>query len=115
MLEYAELLDGVIDMEQLTQADGRISWKAYCKIVGEFFLGFYLATFCVAIYISHRQGANLYITFLLAFLYIFVIAVSIKRVLEKLPIAGIMLFAPTAPLIALILIVTLIPILQFFQ
>ena len=102
-------------MEQHPKIEGRISWKLYCSIVGEFFLGFYIATFCVALYITHREGANPFATYLLAFLYLFVIAISIKRVLEKLPIAGIMLFAPTAPLIALILIVTLIPILEFFS
>lgn len=52
-------------MEQLSQE--RISWKLYCKIVAEFFLGFYIATFCVAIYIAHRHGANPYISYLLGF------------------------------------------------
>jgi predicted membrane-bound dolichyl-phosphate-mannose-protein mannosyltransferase len=91
-----------------------VPWKSYIISTAESLLAFYLATFSIGMYFLHRP-ANWFIPGLfLGLLYLFVIVVCAKRILEKVSIAALMLIIPMAPLIALIIIVTLIPILEQF-
>lgn len=91
-----------------------VNWKAFIIITFESLLAFYIATFCVGMFFLHRGTNWLWPALLLGLLYLFVIVVCAKRVFEKLSLATIMLIVPIAPLIALIIVVTLIPILENF-
>ncbi|OGT55392.1 MAG: hypothetical protein A3F14_01785 [Gammaproteobacteria bacterium RIFCSPHIGHO2_12_FULL_43_28] len=92
--------------------DAKIAWKDYLILSTETFIAFYLASFSLAMYYLKRPLNWIPLGILLLALYLFVIIVCIKRLLSKLPMAGIMILAPTAPLFALLLIISLIPVLQ---
>lgn len=89
-----------------------IHWKSYLTITAESLLAFYMATFCVAIFFTHQGSQWLLISILLVILYLFVIGVCVKRVIQTLPLQALMLFIPLAPLIALFIVISLIPVLQ---
>lgn len=91
-----------------------LPWKRYLIITTESLLAFYVATFCIAMYFTHRGTEWIVQGILLAILYVFVIFACATRVVKKLPVAALMLIIPIAPLIALIIIISLIPILQNF-
>lgn len=91
-----------------------LPWKHYLYVFFESILVFYLATFCLAVFFSNRGVSWLANGIVLILLYIFVIAVCIKRVYDQLPIAALMLLIPIIPLVALISVVSLIPIIQYF-
>jgi hypothetical protein len=92
-----------------------VPWKLYMVTTAETLLTFYIATFCIAMYFTHRGAQSLVPGILIVMLYVFVIFACAKRVQEKLPMAGIMLIIPIAPLLALIIVISLIPVLQLFQ
>lgn len=93
---------------------GRLPWKVYLLSTAESLLAFYLATFSVGMYFLHRPPNWALTGTILGLLYAFVIFVCAKRVMQKLSIAALMLIIPLAPLVALIIIVTLIPVLEQF-
>lgn len=78
----------------------------------ESLLTFYLATFCIAMFFTHRGTDWIPYAVLLAILYAFVIFVCIKRLIQTLPLPALMLIIPLAPLIVIIMVISLIPILQ---
>jgi hypothetical protein len=89
-----------------------IPWKHYLTISMESLLAFYISTFCIAVYFTHR-GTNWIIQgAILILLYLFVIFACIKRVIQHLPLPALMLIIPLAPLIALTIVISLIPVLQ---
>jgi hypothetical protein len=92
-----------------------VPWKAFVKTTSESILAFYIATFCLGMYFLHRSPEWWQMGIVLGLLYSFVIIVCAKRVFENLSLAAIMLITPIAPLIALIIVVTLIPILEMFS
>jgi hypothetical protein len=101
-------------MQSTHNENSLIPWKLYVLVTIESLLTFYIATFCVAMFFTHR-GTNWIIPgILLGVLYLFVIIASAKRLSEKLSLATIMLIIPLAPLIALICVVSLFPLLQIF-
>lgn len=89
-----------------------VQWKALITTTAECLLAFYLATFCVAVFFTHRGDSWLVPGLCLIFLYLFVIVACAKRIIEKLSIAAVMLIIPIAPLLGLILIISLIPVLE---
>jgi hypothetical protein len=89
-----------------------VPWKKYLKITIESIVAFYIASFCVGMYFTHRGNDWLFFGIILAILYLFVILVCAKRILEKLSMPALMLVIPICPLIALIVVVTLIPIIE---
>lgn len=89
-----------------------INWKTYLTITAESLLSFYLATFCVAIYFTHQGTQWLFLSIILVILYLFVIGVCAKRIIQTLPLQALMLIIPLAPLIALFIVISLIPILE---
>ncbi len=91
-----------------------VPWKIYLTITAETIIAFYLATFSLAMYITHRSPDWVLTIIILGLLYIFIIGACIKRLLEKLSIAALMLIIPIAPLLALGVVVSLIPLLQLF-
>lgn len=89
-----------------------IPWKNYLTITAESLLTFYLATFCVAFYFKQHGIEWITLSILVIALYLFVIFACTKRVIEKLSMAALMLVIPIAPLIVLIMVVSLIPVLE---
>lgn len=89
-----------------------VPWKNYLKITAESVIAFYIATFCVGMYFTHRGTDWYFFGAVLAILYLFVIVVCAKRILEKLSMPALMIVIPICPLIALIVAVTLIPVIE---
>lgn len=90
-----------------------VPWKPYLTITAESLLAFYLATFCMAVFFTHRGSQWLLQGIVLGILYLFVIFVCAKRVYQNLPLQALMLIIPLAPLIALFIVISLIPVLQY--
>lgn len=92
-----------------------IDWKNFLKITFESILTFYLATFSLTMFLSHLPEEWILPTISLVILYLFIVFILAKRILQKFSLAEIMLIIPIAPLLALIIFVTLIPILEIFK
>lgn len=89
-----------------------LPWKHYLTIALESLLGFYLATFSLALYTTHQGLEWIFCAILMGILYIFVIIALAMRIIQNLPVAAIMLIVPLVPLIALMMVVSLVPVLQ---
>ena len=89
-----------------------IPWKLYLTVTAESLLTFYLATFCMVMFFTHRGTDWIPLAILLGILYAFVIFVCAKRIIQLLPLPALMLIVPIAPLLALIIVLSLIPVLQ---
>ena len=92
-----------------------VEWKPFVITTIESLIAFYIATFCIAMFFIHHGSAWMSLAIILGLLYLFVIFMCGKRVLEKMSMATVFLIIPIAPLIALIIVVSLIPLLQFFK
>jgi len=102
-----------ITMNQSQQNDSSLlPWKRYVSITIESLLAFYIATFCIAMYFTHLSTAWIIPGTILIVLYLFVIFVCIRRIIQTLSIAALMLIIPIAPLIVLTTVISLIPLLQ---
>jgi len=91
------------------------SWKTYFITVTKCMFSIYIATFCLAVFFLHRGEHWILPGMFLVILYLFVFIVCVKKIIEKLPMAGLMIAAPTLPLILLLLALSLLPILQWMQ
>lgn len=100
-------------MSQKNAADESIlPWKRYSIAVIEAVLAFYIATFCIVFFFLHR-GENWALQgILMAFCYALIIFICAKRIVKTFSISALMLITPIAPLLALIIVVTMIPILE---
>lgn len=92
-----------------------VPWKKYLILTLESLLAFYLATFCFIMFFTHRGPDWILTGIILSILYLFVIFVCAKRTLAQLSMPALMLVIPIAPLIALTLVVSLIPIIEKLQ
>src|SRR5579864_5884762 len=90
-------------------------WKSWCKIVTESLLAIYAATFCIGLFFLHHGVHWVPFAVVLGGLYLFVFVVAVRRILVRLPMAAIMIAAPMVPLILLLLVLSLLPILQYFK
>ena len=88
-------------------------WKHYLVISMQSIIAIYLASFCLGVFFVHRGEHWMMPAVILGALYAFVLFVSIKRLVCELPMAVLMIAAPTIPLIVLLLIVSMLPILQW--
>jgi ABC-type amino acid transport system permease subunit len=94
--------------QPLKEQDSILPWKAYISVAAESFIAFYIATFCMGLYITHHLSpGSLLLNITLGLLY-----ACIKLVVAKLSAPAMMIIIPIVPLLALIVIVTMIPILQ---
>ena len=92
-----------------------VTWRSYLLDGVIFLFIFYITTLCVAVFFIHR-GQNWIIPgVFLGILYLFVIIASLRKIIKKLPMAAIILAAPTIPLFMLILVVSMIPLLQILR
>jgi hypothetical protein len=87
-------------------------WKHYLVITTQSIVAIYLASFCLGIFFVHRGDHWAIPAVILGVLYAFVLVVSVQRIVKELPMAALMIAAPTVPLIILLLLVTMLPILQ---
>ncbi len=85
-------------------------WINSVKISIKFLFIFYISTLLLVLFFIHRPGHWIIPGISLGIIYLFVIGVSLYRLIKKLPIAVIMLAAPTIPLLMLIIIVSMIPL-----
>lgn len=88
------------------------SWKSYLFDALKFLTIFYISTFCLAVFYIHRGQNWIVPGVFLGILYSFIIIVSVKQLIKKLPMAAIILAAPTIPLFMLITVITMIPVLK---
>src|SRR5688500_18882954 len=89
-----------------------IPWKNYIIATAKCVIAFYLATFALALYLLHSKTIVSIETGMLCVLYLFVIYVCSRIIAKTFSLAAIMLLIPIIPLIALILVVTSLPILE---
>ena len=91
-----------------------IPWKRYTITLAEVWIAFCIATFAMGMFFSHFYAGtlNIFLGILLGILYLFVISLCVKRLIERLSIAALMLLVPIAPLAVLLLVVSLLPIIQ---
>jgi hypothetical protein len=94
-----------------------IPWRQYSVTIAETWLAFCIATFSIGIYFSHLNDniTTYFFGGLLIALYLFVLIVCIKRLVNRLALPALMLMVPIAPLAVLLLVVSLIPIIQLFR
>ena len=98
-------------------ANDIIPWRQYTATIIEAWLAFCIATFSIGMYFSHLNDSGVTIFFgaLLIALYLFVIVMCVKRLINKLAIPALMLMVPIAPLAILLLVISLVPIIQLFR
>jgi hypothetical protein len=86
------------------------SWKHHLLSVTKIMLVLYIATFFLALFIAHR-GTNWVIPgIIVGILYLGVFIFCVKRIIQSLPIAGLMIAAPTLPLVLLLMVLSLLPV-----
>jgi len=88
------------------------SWKHYLLVAGKFLAIFYFATLGMVLFFIYKPESWIIPGMFLGLLYLFILIYSFKQMLKKLPMAAIMLAAPTVPLFILLLILSFIPIVQ---
>jgi len=87
------------------------TWKSYLLTAIKFLIIFYVSTLCLALFFIHR-GPNWIVTgVFLSLVYLFILVTSFRQVIKKLPMAAIMLAAPTIPLCMVIIFLSLLALL----
>ncbi|TAK78721.1 MAG: hypothetical protein EPO11_00995 [Gammaproteobacteria bacterium] len=89
--------------DQPTPKFVQTSWRSYLITIIESLSAFFIASFALTMYYFHRGEGWIPMGLVLLALYLFVIIACIKRLIEKLSMAALMLFAPIGPLAMLIL------------
>lgn len=94
-----------------------ITWKKYTITIIEVWLAFCIATFSLLVFMANlsRQPAIIAEAVLLAILYLFIVFVCIRRLVQRLSVAALMIMVPIAPLAVLLLVVSLLPVIQQLQ
>ena len=90
-------------------------WKYYTKATIESLVAFYLATFSLAVFFTHQGVDFILLAVLQVVLYLFIVGVIVRRVIQKFPVQALMLMVPMVPLIVLIIVITMIPVLERLQ
>jgi hypothetical protein len=102
-------------MSNHSQIDNTIaSWKIYFTSISEAILCFVLTTFCMGVYLIHHDN-HWVLTALMIIFYLVCFGITIWRTIKKLSMAALMLVIPIAPLLILIIVVSMLPILEKFQ
>lgn len=91
------------------------TWKSYLFKALKFLVTFYITTFCMLVFFIHRGEDWLIQGICLVILYLFVLTVSLKKFFSKLPMPAILLASPTIPLFMLMIVISMIPALQFID
>jgi hypothetical protein len=89
---------------------GTKPWKQYLISVAKTMLILYAATFGLALFIAHRGEHWVIPAVIIGMLYLGVFIYCIKRIIQTLPMAGLMIAAPTLPLVLLLMVLSLLPV-----
>lgn len=92
-----------------------LPWRLYTTVAIQSLILFYVATFLVALYFSSNGLASITKTVLTIACYLTIIGLILRKVVKKFSIAALMLIVPTAPLIAMIFLLTMLPILEWLR
>lgn len=93
----------------------RIPWKRTIFAVSEAVLTFTLASFLLGLMILHHDQFGIAAFVVAGILYAAAIITTVYRMVRKFSLAANMLMVPIAPLIILIIVVSLIHLLQYFR
>ncbi|EKD71767.1 MAG: hypothetical protein ACD_46C00103G0008 [uncultured bacterium] len=99
----------------ISPGSGIVPWRLYISLTVQSVLAFYIATFSLAMYFLHHGANSIILAVIQVILYVFILAVTIKRVIGYFSPAALMLTIPIVPLLAIILILSMLPILQMLQ
>ena len=99
----------------MTKINEIVPWKNYLIATAEIILIFCLATFSLGMYLIHGGMQPLYSFIAMVLLYVTILGLCIQRLATTFSIAALMLIIPIAPLIILLLMISLIPILQWLR
>lgn len=89
-----------------------VPWKYYTKLVIESVASFYIATFCIAVFFLHQGDQFVLLSALQVVLYAVIVAMILLRIWRGFSAPALMLTVPIAPLLVLIIVVTMLPILE---
>ena len=92
-----------------------VPWKRYVPAVIETIVTFTLASFLLGLYILHYSHNSIVWHVLAGLLYATVVIFTVTRMVKKFSLMAIMLMVPIAPLLVLMIVVTLIHFLQYFR
>jgi hypothetical protein len=90
-------------------------WKRHLLTTTKTMLVLYAATFFLAYFFAQRGEHWLIPGIIIGILYAIVFILCVKHIIKTLPIAALMIAAPTLPLILLLMVVSLLPIVQWLQ
>ena len=93
----------------------RIPWKRTILAVSETILTFTLASFLLGLLILHHDRFGVAAFIPAGILYAAAVITTVYRMVRKFSLAANMLMVPIAPLIILLIIVSLIHLLQYFR
>jgi hypothetical protein len=90
-------------------------WKYYSKLILESIVGFYIATFCIAVFFLRHGSHDVPLAILQVTLYLIIVGCIATRIIKRFPPPALMLTVPIAPLLILIIVVTMLPLLERLQ
>lgn len=90
-------------------------WKRPLYDALQFLIIFYISAFSLALFFLHQGKQHFIQAIVFVILFLFANFFAVKKLIQKLPMAAIVLAAPIIPLIMLIMVVTMIPILQWLM
>lgn len=93
----------------------RVPWKRYILATSETIITFTLASFLLGLFLMHRGDSGVVAIVGVVLLYLFAVGLSIYRMVRKYSLAANMLMIPIAPFIIMMIVVSLIHVLQYFQ
>ncbi len=89
-----------------------VPWKLYLTTTFETIISFYIATLCGAIFLTHGGTYSLFQTIIMVILYLTVLICCITRIIQRFSMAALMIVIPIAPFLALVMVVSLIPLME---
>ena len=94
------------------QSTDILPWKSYAFATLKAVALFYISTFCLGVFFTHDGAHSILQMLAMILLYLFVIGTIVKGVIDKFSVAALMLIVPIAPLLALIFILSMLPLWQ---
>ena len=92
----------------------RVPWKRYTIAVSEAVIVFTIASFLFGLYIM-RGPHEAALTIIVVIACLVPVTFSVIRMVKKFSLAAVMLMIPIAPLVILIIVVSLIQFLELFK
>lgn len=93
----------------------RVPWKRTIFAVSETVLTFTIASFLLGLMILHHDQFGIAAFIFAGITYAAAVITTVYRMVRKFSLAANMLMVPIAPLVILIIIVSLIHLLQYFR